>query len=170
MLHHHTKFGNKMFCASEDIIWTKIDLHFLPSLWPWPWSCNLFVLHRILQLMKLSYQTKVGCKRTSSLENRVDKVMFSIYEPSLWPCLEDNEPIFLHDTPSHGNTPPYQVWLKTSERFRRFGTDKIGHRDSRTDGKADTMIQYFNVSISQYVHFTSLPLAEVFSVEFSAHI
>ena len=25
VLHHHTKFGNKMFCGSEDIIWTKID-------------------------------------------------------------------------------------------------------------------------------------------------
>ena len=22
--HHHTKFGNKMFCGSEDIIWTNI--------------------------------------------------------------------------------------------------------------------------------------------------
>ena len=32
MLHHHTKFGNKMFCSSEDIIWTKIHWHFEPLL------------------------------------------------------------------------------------------------------------------------------------------
>ena len=28
MLHHHTKFGNKMFCGSEDIIRTNIHWHF----------------------------------------------------------------------------------------------------------------------------------------------
>ena len=30
------------------------------------------------------------------------------------PCcdldIEDSEPLFLHDTPPHNNTPPYQVW------------------------------------------------------------
>ena len=26
ILHHHTKFGNKMFCDSEDIIWTFTDI------------------------------------------------------------------------------------------------------------------------------------------------
>ena len=37
MLHHHIKFGNKMFCDSEDIP-TNIHWHFAPSLWPWPWT------------------------------------------------------------------------------------------------------------------------------------
>ena len=35
MLHHHTKFGNKMFCDSENIIQTNIHWHLEPSLWPW---------------------------------------------------------------------------------------------------------------------------------------
>ena len=38
MLHHHTKFGNKMFCCSDDIIQTNIHRHFEPLLWPWPWT------------------------------------------------------------------------------------------------------------------------------------
>ena len=33
---------------------------------------------------------------------------------------EDREPSFLQDTPPHDNTPPYQVWLKIVERFRRY--------------------------------------------------
>ena len=34
MLHHHTMFGHKMFCGSEDIIWTNIHQHFEPLLSP----------------------------------------------------------------------------------------------------------------------------------------
>ena len=32
MLHHRTKFGNNMFCGSEDIIWTIIHQHIQPLL------------------------------------------------------------------------------------------------------------------------------------------
>ena len=35
-LHHHTKFGNKMFCGPKIIIHTNIHWHFEPSMWPWP--------------------------------------------------------------------------------------------------------------------------------------
>ena len=38
MLHYHTRFGNKMFCGSEDIVLTNIHWQFEPSLWPWPWT------------------------------------------------------------------------------------------------------------------------------------
>ena len=31
------RFGNEMFCGSEDIVWTNIHWHFEPSLLPWPW-------------------------------------------------------------------------------------------------------------------------------------
>ena len=37
MLHDHTRFGDKMFCGSEDIVWANIHSHFKLSLWPWPW-------------------------------------------------------------------------------------------------------------------------------------
>ena len=46
-LHHHTMFGNKMLCGSEDIIQTNMH-----------W-----------QFMMLYYQTKFGCKWTGSLED-----------------------------------------------------------------------------------------------------
>ena len=41
MLHHHTMFGNKMFCGSEDIR-TNIHWHLEPFLllWPWPQQSN----------------------------------------------------------------------------------------------------------------------------------
>ena len=42
---------------------------------------------KTLRLMMLYYQTKFGRKRTSSLEDRVEIVMFLVYQPSLWPWL-----------------------------------------------------------------------------------
>ena len=41
--------------------------------------------HRTLQLMNLYYQTKFGCKPTSSLEGTTEIVLFGWYKPSLWP-------------------------------------------------------------------------------------
>ena len=35
MLHYHFKFGNKMTCCSEDILWTNIYRHLEPLLRPW---------------------------------------------------------------------------------------------------------------------------------------
>ena len=45
--------------------------------------------------------------------------------------------IFLHDTPTHDNTPPYQVWLKMVEWCRKCRPDKIGNTGRRTDGRTD---------------------------------
>ena len=63
---------------------------------------------RTLQLTMLYYQTKFGCKRTSSLEDIVKIVI------SLSPCcdldIEVSEPTFPHDILPHDNTTPYQVW------------------------------------------------------------
>ena len=48
--------------------------------------------------------------------------------------------MFLYDTQSHGNTPPYQVYLKTVELFRRYRPDKIGHTNRLNDGHSDSNI------------------------------
>ena len=37
------------------------------------------------RLMMLYYQTMFGCKQTSSLEDRVENVIFWLFKPSLWP-------------------------------------------------------------------------------------
>ena len=57
-----------------------------------PWGSGLecsnpIFFHRTLQLMKLHYQTKLGCKWTSSLEDITKIVIFWLYKPSLWPWL-----------------------------------------------------------------------------------
>ena len=41
--------------------------------------------HRTLRLMMLYNQTKYGCKRTSSLEDKAEIVIFWLHKPSLWP-------------------------------------------------------------------------------------
>ena len=38
------------------------------------------------------------------------------------------------DNLPRNDTPPYQVWLKMVERFRRYRPDKIEHTDRLTDG------------------------------------
>ena len=43
------------------------------------------IFHRTLRLMMLYYQTKFGCKPTSSLEDATEIVMFWWYKPSQWP-------------------------------------------------------------------------------------
>ena len=66
MMHHNTKFGNKMFVGLEGIIWTNTDIlnHCDLDL-----ECSTPIFHRTLQLMIQYYQTKFGCKWTSSLED-----------------------------------------------------------------------------------------------------
>ena len=85
MLHSYTRFGNKIFCGSSDIIKTKRLLTF------WTFAVTLTLntvipfFHRTLWLMILYDQTVFGCKRTSSFEDIEKTVKFRLYKPSLWP-------------------------------------------------------------------------------------
>ena len=42
MMHHNTKFGDKWFSSSEDLIQTNIHWHFEVLLQPWPWIQQSF--------------------------------------------------------------------------------------------------------------------------------
>ena len=76
MIHHNTKFGNKMFVGLEDIIWTNIDiLAFAVTL---ILIAVIQFFHRTLQLMMQYYQTKSGCKWNSSLEDIAETVIFCL--------------------------------------------------------------------------------------------
>ena len=87
-------------------------------------------------LIMLYYQTKFGCKRTSSLEDIVEIVKFDYISPHCDLDIDDREPVFfLSDNLPPDNTPQYQVWFKMVERFRRYCSDKIGHMDRMTDGQ-----------------------------------
>ena len=85
-------------------------------------------------------QTKFGCKQTNIWEDIVEIVIFFI-SPHCDLDTEDSEPILLHDTLPHDKIPPYQVWLKMVEQFRRY-PDKIQHMDrtNRQDGESDSNI------------------------------
>ena len=43
------------------------------------------IFNRTLWLMMLYYQTKIGCKPASSLEDTTEIVTFGLYKPTLWP-------------------------------------------------------------------------------------
>ena len=71
VMDHNTKFGNKMFRGSENIIWINIDILTL--------CCDLerrnplfkksFFFHKVLWLTLMHHKTKFGCRRISSLED-----------------------------------------------------------------------------------------------------
>ena len=54
--------------------------------------------NRTLQFLMLYYQTKFGCKRTSSLEDTTEIVIFDHISPHCDLDIEHSEPIFLHGT------------------------------------------------------------------------
>ena len=72
MMHYHTKFGDKRFSGSEDIVRTNIHWHFEPSLWPWARTQQSIFFQKTLRLMMMYRQTKFGRKRTSSSEDIVE--------------------------------------------------------------------------------------------------
>ena len=90
--------------------------------------------------MMLYYQTKFGCKQTSSLQDILKRSYFDYISPRCDLDIEGSEPVFPHDTSPHDNTPPYQVWLKMVEQFRRYRPDKIRHTDKRPDGQSESNV------------------------------
>lgn len=63
VVHRHTKFGNKWFCDSEDIIRSDLDL-----------ETSIQYFHETLWLMMICRQTKFSCKIVLSLEDIVERV------------------------------------------------------------------------------------------------
>ena len=75
----------------QNVLWFirhHLDKH---SLAFWTFSVTLTLntvipfFHWTLQLMMLYYQTKLGCKPTSSLADTTKIVILLLYKPSLWP-------------------------------------------------------------------------------------
>ena len=91
-----------------------------------PLNAVIQLLHWTLQLMMLYYQAVLCGKQTSSLENIVE-----IYYISTC-CdldIEDNEPIFVHNTLPPNNASQYQGRLKMVEQFRRYCPGKLRQTD-----------------------------------------
>ena len=82
MMHHNTKFGNKMLVSLEDIICTNSDI--LTLCCDLDLECsNPIFFHRTLQLIMQCYQTKFGCKWNCSLEDIIEIVIFCLSKPML---------------------------------------------------------------------------------------
>ena len=69
--------------------------------------------------------------------HRTLKSYFDYINPCCDLDIEDSEPIFLHNTLPHDNTPPYQIWLKMVERFRIYHLDKTGYTERMTEEQTD---------------------------------
>ena len=73
------------------------------------WHAVIPFFHRTLWLMMLYYQTKPGCKRTNSLEDTTEIVIFWLQKPH---CDLDIE---------HSNFFFMSLWLMTLHNHTRFG-------------------------------------------------
>ena len=106
MMHHNSKFGNKMSCGLEEIIWTNTDI-LNPCL---VLECS----HPFFPKDTLAYEQvpsdQVWLRRISSTEDIVEKV---IVDHMIHCCdldLKTAENFFLHDTLAHDATSQYRVW------------------------------------------------------------
>ena len=77
----------------------------------------------------------------STIQRIQQKVIFWLYEPCD-PDLEDTASISLHHTLAH-DAPPYHVWLKKVEQFRRYCPDKPWtHTDKQTQRFEHTLLNF----------------------------
>ena len=74
MVHHNSKFGNKTFGDSEDTMRHKQSLTFRAFTVTFTFNAATFfsLFHRTLRLIMPHHQTTFGCKRISSLKDRVE--------------------------------------------------------------------------------------------------
>ena len=70
--------------------------------------------------MMMYHPIKFGCKKISSLADKVETVIFDQISPEL----EESKPIFLHDTLAHDLASPYQIWLQKVQQLRRYHSDE----------------------------------------------
>ena len=67
---------------------------------------------------------KFGCQKISSSADMVETVISDIISLHCDPELEDNKPIFLHDTLAPNDASQYQVWLQKVQQLRRHCLDE----------------------------------------------
>ena len=108
MMHHNTKFGNKMFSGLEDIIWININILTV--------HCDLD-LDAVIQFFSqgtLAYDDVSSDQVWQPGNQQFRKYCRKSYFDHMSPCcdldLENSKPIFLHDTLTHDDASQYQVW------------------------------------------------------------
>ena len=112
MMHHNTKFGNKMFGGLEDTIWTNINI--LTLCCDFDRECSNPFLHRTVWLMMMYHQIKFDGQGINSSENTVKGSYLDHMNPGCDLDLEDSNNkkqnnfffFFLHDTLAHAAASP----------------------------------------------------------------
>ena len=74
IMHHNTKFGNKMYVGLEDIMWKNIDILTFAVTLTLIEVINFF--HRTLWLMMLHHLTKFGNKMICGSERKKKSLIF----------------------------------------------------------------------------------------------
>ena len=74
--------------------------------------------------MMTYHPIEFGCKKISSSADMVETVISDIISLHCGPELEDNKPIFLHDTLAPNDASQYQVWLQKVQQLRRYRPDE----------------------------------------------
>ena len=70
--------------------------------------------------MMMYHPIKFGCTNISSSVDLVETVISYHMCPHCDLDLEDNKPIFLHDTLVHDDALLYHVWLQKVQQLRRY--------------------------------------------------
>ena len=70
------------------------------------------------------HQIKYACKKISSSVDMAETVIPDYMSPQCDPELEDSKTIFLHDTLTHDEASPYQVWLQKVQQLMRYHPDE----------------------------------------------
>ena len=119
MMHHNTKFGNKLFSGLENIIWTNINHCDLD-----PECSNPFFFSQdTLAYVDVS-SDQVCLPRNQQFRKYSRKSYFDLMSPCCDLDLEDRKNFFLHDTLAHDAASPYQIWSQNGMWFRKYHPDK----------------------------------------------
>ena len=128
-------------------------------------SAEIKFFHRTLWLMMLYYQTKFGCKHTSSFEIEWKWSCFDYISPCCDLNMKTANQFFLHDTLVDAAALPYQVWYQYDLQFRgyhphihsltkRSMQHKIGATKSQTTNDSNSL-QNKNILSSPHVFILS---------------
>ena len=74
--------------------------------------------------MVMYHSVKSSCKKINSSVDLVETVLFDYVSPHCDPELENNKPIFLHETLAHDDASSYQVWLQKVQQFMGYRPDE----------------------------------------------
>ena len=157
MMHHNTKFGNKMPGGLEDIIWTNtyiltlrcnLDPEDSPHLHPHP-TPNFY---RTLWLMMLHHHTNLVTKCSLIQKISSGQTITDILNLCCDLDLKCSNSIFPQDAPAYDAVLSNQVWLQTDRHFRRYNRNSHILEAPTVTLTWNTVNQYVCMTLMLYNH------------------